>query len=219
MNKTKIEWADYTWNPIKGLCPVGCWYCYARKIYQRFKLDPEPRLLCPTPSDPVPAKGRIFVCSTFELFHPVADSWRGSIFDTIQDCSNLTFIVLTKMPERIDRPMPDNVWLGVTVTSSSAGWRIRTLAKKEARVKFVSFEPVLSPQRFCIMKNRPVLDWYIVGRLTGHGNVYDPSREDIKAIVDFARYTANKPVFMKDNLKKIWGEPLIQEWPDDDRED
>ena len=35
MNKTKIDWADMTWNPITG-CLHGCEYCYARKIAQRF---------------------------------------------------------------------------------------------------------------------------------------------------------------------------------------
>lgn len=36
MNKTKIEWADYTWNPVTG-CLHGCEYCYARRIANRFK--------------------------------------------------------------------------------------------------------------------------------------------------------------------------------------
>ena len=35
MNKTKIEWADYTWNPVTG-CLHGCEYCYAEKIARRF---------------------------------------------------------------------------------------------------------------------------------------------------------------------------------------
>lgn len=35
MDKTKIEWADATWNPVTG-CFHGCEYCYARKIAQRF---------------------------------------------------------------------------------------------------------------------------------------------------------------------------------------
>ena len=35
MKKTKIEWADYTWNPVSG-CLHGCEYCYARKIANRF---------------------------------------------------------------------------------------------------------------------------------------------------------------------------------------
>lgn len=35
MNKTRIEWADYTWNPVTG-CRHGCPYCYARKTAKRF---------------------------------------------------------------------------------------------------------------------------------------------------------------------------------------
>lgn len=35
MNKTKIDWADMTWNPVTG-CLHGCEYCYARKIAERF---------------------------------------------------------------------------------------------------------------------------------------------------------------------------------------
>jgi len=36
MNRTKIEWTDYTWNPVTG-CKHGCPYCYGRKIAKRFK--------------------------------------------------------------------------------------------------------------------------------------------------------------------------------------
>lgn len=35
MNKTGIEWADMTWNPVTG-CLHGCDYCYARKVTERF---------------------------------------------------------------------------------------------------------------------------------------------------------------------------------------
>lgn len=35
MDKTKIEWADATWNPVTG-CKHGCEYCYARRIAGRF---------------------------------------------------------------------------------------------------------------------------------------------------------------------------------------
>lgn len=33
--KTKIDWADATWNPVTG-CLYGCEYCYARRIAERF---------------------------------------------------------------------------------------------------------------------------------------------------------------------------------------
>lgn len=35
MKKTKIDWADSTWNPVTG-CLHGCEYCYARRIAKRF---------------------------------------------------------------------------------------------------------------------------------------------------------------------------------------
>ena len=35
MNKTKIEYCHYTWNPVTG-CLHICGYCYARKITRRF---------------------------------------------------------------------------------------------------------------------------------------------------------------------------------------
>ena len=35
MNRTKIEWCDYTWNPVTG-CFHDCPYCYARRIAERF---------------------------------------------------------------------------------------------------------------------------------------------------------------------------------------
>lgn len=38
MNRSKIEWCDYTWNPITG-CRHDCEYCYARRMTARFAGD------------------------------------------------------------------------------------------------------------------------------------------------------------------------------------
>lgn len=47
MKKTKIDWADSTWNPVTG-CLHGCDYCYARKIANRFgRYKRIEDLLCP----------------------------------------------------------------------------------------------------------------------------------------------------------------------------
>mgnify|MGYP002521430648 CR=1 FL=1 len=40
-DKTKIDWADATWNPVTG-CLHGCEYCYARRIAERFGLHQMP---------------------------------------------------------------------------------------------------------------------------------------------------------------------------------
>ena len=44
MNKTKIDWATMSWNPVTG-CRHGCPYCYARRTARRFDagcVDPTP---------------------------------------------------------------------------------------------------------------------------------------------------------------------------------
>lgn len=38
MNKSKIDWCDFSWNPVTG-CRHGCEYCYARKMARRFSGD------------------------------------------------------------------------------------------------------------------------------------------------------------------------------------
>ena len=52
MNKTDIEWADMTWNPVVG-CKRGCEYCYARRYAKRFggydKSDGTITTHCPLP--------------------------------------------------------------------------------------------------------------------------------------------------------------------------
>jgi DNA repair photolyase len=37
--KKTIGWADFTWNPVTG-CMRDCKYCYARRIHNRFYLNP-----------------------------------------------------------------------------------------------------------------------------------------------------------------------------------
>ena len=230
MNRTKIEWVagpngqpGYTWNPIKGKCPVGCWYCYARKMYKRFGLSPEIKLDHPDNDPQIKEKPcRIFVCSTFEVFHPSADKYRDEIFNVIQAHvlfkSKATFIILTKMPERIDRPMPDNVWLGVSVTGKDGDDdRIRMLCNdSEDRVKFVSFEPLLGDVATKMWNAFPeyidALSWVIIGRLTGHGHRFDPTQANIKRIYQECR-NVGIPVFLKDNLRGLWKGPFVQEFP------
>lgn len=38
MNRTSIEWTDYTWNPIRGCSRIseGCRHCYAEQVAGRF---------------------------------------------------------------------------------------------------------------------------------------------------------------------------------------
>lgn len=86
------------------------------------------------------------------------------------------------------------------------------LMAKKAKLKFISIEPLLDSLRLNVLDGLRYFDWIIIGRLTQFGHKYDPS----KIWIDFIVQTAKKfriPIFLKDNLKEIWGEPLIQEMP------
>ena len=133
MSKTKIEWCDYTINPVKGLCPMACPYCYARAMYKRFKWPAEisfnDKCLYGLPEKPM----RIFVGSTMELFGPwVKDNWLQHIFQTCALYPQHTFIFLTKQPEVMAKWFPnrddgglDNCWPGISVTDNISMQKVK----------------------------------------------------------------------------------------------
>lgn len=119
--KTKIEWTDATWNPIRGCSRVsdGCRNCYAEKVAYRFS---GPGL----PYEGLIAKGgqwngkitvadhlideplkwkkpkRIFVNSMSDLFHEnIPDETILAIFTTMAKARHHTFQILTKRPQRM----------------------------------------------------------------------------------------------------------------------
>jgi len=222
MQRTKIEWADYVWNPIKGICPAGCWYCYAKKFYKRFHRAPELSLVSYNELQEPRIKKKpqkIFLCSTMEIFHPkIHPSWRELIFNIIKRCPQHIFYILTKFPENIDREMPNNVWLGITLEKTN--WeRFKFFQNyyynNYVKIKFISFETLLEEieQDFLndIVYPYSFINWIIIGKLTGYGRKYNPKPEWIYQII----YQANKhgiPVFLKDNLIQILEREIVMKY-------
>lgn len=217
-----ISWCSYTWNPIPGLCPVGCDYCYARRIYNRFHYDPTIRLDEKELQAPYKLKGsaRIFVGSTIEVFGEwVSDNWIKRILKVCRDNPQHTFQFLTKNPQRLGEfHFPINCWLGVTVTTQEEKWKADYLAEIDfdpykdydrKHTTFISYEPLLGDAGGWLCGIR----WVIVGAETGNrkGKV-QPKKEWIKNILYQINYW-NVPIFMKDNLKPYWHGELRQEFP------
>jgi protein gp37 len=128
-DKTKIEWTDATWNPIRGCTrkSEGCRNCYAEVMAARFS-DPgqwghglAQRVALPGGGTDHRWTGkvelvdaaldlplrwreprRIFVNSTSDLFHEkVPDEWIDRVFAVMALAPQHTFQVLTKRPERM----------------------------------------------------------------------------------------------------------------------
>lgn len=213
-----IGWCDFTWNPVKGKCPVACPYCYARRIYDRFGYDSTIRLDEKELMAPYKLKkhAKIFVGSMMELFcDDVAGEWRYKILDVVKDNPQHTFQFLTKMPKRMHYIFPDNCWCGVTVEGENAIGRLMLLRDVKADIKFASFEPLHSGLSRCLYDETiGKLDWIIIGAETGNrkGKI-KPKKEWIEQIITQADYLGI-PVFMKDNLKPYWHGELRQEFPE-----
>jgi protein gp37 len=117
---------------------------------------------------------RIFVNSMSDLFQEsVPESFIGAVWRTMERAHWHTFQILTKRPERMrsilrDNPFPvlENVWLGTSVESQRYVDRIDMLRDVPARVRFVSFEPLLGPISEADLS---AIHWAIVGGESGPG--------------------------------------------------
>ena len=205
MNRTGIEWTDYTWNPVTG-CTYGCDFCYARRLAKRLKgrygypLDEpfKPTLHQKRLQEPFDQKkpARIFTCSMGELFDPkVPEYWHDLVMDTIRLNPQHTFQILTKQPQNIyPITYPDNVWMGVSICRQHDLDRLKWLRKANTRIHFVSFEPL---QEYIVSPGLEGIDWVIIGRQTP---IKKGFRQDwAKDIIREAKIR-RIPLFIKDNF-------------------
>jgi len=122
MTRSKIEWTDFTWNPVSGCSKVseGCRHCYAERMDRRqmwrgrqdgfrewtaqnaeynVRLHPE-RLEQPLHWR---KPRRVFVCSTGDLFHEqVPDRYIAKVFAVMVQAREHTFQILTKREKRMN---------------------------------------------------------------------------------------------------------------------
>ena len=112
-----IEWTEATWNPVTGCTKVsaGCKNCYAERLAlrlramgnQRYRRGFRVKLHEDVLDLPRTWKAsrRIFVNSMSDLFHPNVPLWFiRRVFQTMEECPQHTFQVLTKRRDRLPKP-------------------------------------------------------------------------------------------------------------------
>ena len=182
--KTNIEWTEMTWNPVTGCTKVspGCKHCYAETMSRRLKLMGAERyrngfnVACHEDLVNLPAKWKrprvVFVNSMSDLFQDeVPLEFIRRVFETMLNCPQHQFQILTKRAERLvevasDLPWPSNIWMGVSLENQDYAYRSELLESVPATIRFLSIEPLLG----CI--DRLPLDgihWVIVGGESGAG--------------------------------------------------
>jgi protein gp37 len=115
---------------------------------------------------------RIFVNSMSDLFQDKADvSFIGKVWRVMEEAYWHSFQVLTKRPEHMlevlrqrEFAILPNVWLGTSVESEAYLERIEILRRVPARIRFVSFEPLLGPISDPDLSG---IHWAIVGGESG----------------------------------------------------
>jgi protein gp37 len=115
---------------------------------------------------------RIFANSMSDLFQDRADAtFIRQVWRVMERAHWHSFQILTKRPERMldllsrrEFPTLANVWLGTSVESEGSLSRIDLLRQVPARVRFVSFEPLLGP---IVDPDLAGIHWAIVGGESG----------------------------------------------------
>jgi protein gp37 len=112
----------------------------------------------------------IFVCSMADLFHEtVPFSFVDKVMNTITQTPRHRYQILTKRANRMaeyfaQKTIPNNVWLGVTVEAASEKFRIDSLRKLPAAIRFLSCEPLVDDLGELDLT---AIDWIIAGGESG----------------------------------------------------
>lgn len=115
---------------------------------------------------------KIFVNSMSDLFHEaVSEGFISKVWDVMASTPRHHYQILTKRPDRMAQVLGrwnqdplQNVWLGTSVESSAVVDRIEMLRAVPARIRFISFEPLIGPVGHVNLRG---IDWAIVGGESG----------------------------------------------------
>lgn len=182
MASSSIEWTEMTWNPTTGCSKIsaGCKHCYAEVMSKRllamgiskysngFKLTLHEDALNIPYSWKTPKI--VFVNSMSDLFHKdVPLEFIKRVFHVMNDNPQHVFQVLTKRSDFLlkyhrELTWTHNIWMGVSVEDNRVTHRIDELRKTNAKVKFLSCEPLIGALPKLNLKK---IDWVIVGGESG----------------------------------------------------
>jgi protein gp37 len=238
MQDSKIEWTNHTFNPWIGCQKVspGCDHCYAEAQmdhrFHRVQWGPHgerSRTSRDYWHDPLRwaraangSRPRVFCASHADVFDNKAPlGARADLFALIRRTPELDWLLLTKRPENIQRMLPDDwgdgwphVWLGTTCEDQEhfdRRWPI--LSRVPACIRFISYEPALSPLRL----GSAGPDWVICGGESGpHARSLDPQwARDLRdeCAVSGVRFFMKQMSGSKRPLPPIPADLMVRQWP------
>jgi protein gp37 len=180
-----LEWSEASWNPITGCNwkSAGCDNCYAKRNALQMRANKVARYkngfevtlhhdLLDKPKHWRKPRRPVFTCSMSDLFNEkVPDDFIQSVFQTMVNCSQHCYVVLTKRSERLlamspSLPWRHWIWAGVSVENEDVRHRLDHLRQTGAHHKLLHLEPLLGPLPNL---NLDGIDWVVVAGESGHG--------------------------------------------------
>ena len=232
MNKTNIDWCDYTWNPVVG-CRRGCKFgtnkvsCYAsvrhnirHEAYKKGKMQNHPQYAKPFdviqyfPERLKSIKkqpGKVFVNSVSDISMWDYD-YMEKVLKVCEENPQHIFMFLTKSATvYYTDPLefPSNCMKGLTLTLDN---EYNTELQTDNHVGnsgrlFYSFEPLLGKLEdedlIAHIQDFSSVERVIVGAMSGSGAV-KPKPKWIQSIID---NVPEDKIFWKNNIKKYLGRP------------
>ncbi len=199
-------------NVVIG-CKIGCRYCYAKAVAKRFHLTDDF-------SKPVAdlhkleriKKPGIYFLTGMSDPYIWEKEWLDKSFDLLKQNPRTVGIYLTKAPNKMNLDnVPDNAWMGVTVTCKNDLWRIKSL-KENIKCKnyHITFEPLFEDLGDIDLSG---IRWIVIGTETGNckGKI-DTKKQWVNNLVKVARRYGCKIFYKEELARKIMiGETIIQE--------
>lgn len=175
LNKQKgnmYGFVTHTWNPIKGVCPHHCSYCYMKKFNGGLLITLNPNTI----NDNLGAVRYIFVGSSTDIFcQEVPAPWINRIINHIKKYPDNKYLFQTKNPLRFFDPyidkFPDNSTFCTTIETNREDLlkkytcappldnRIVGISKINSYPRMLTIEPIMDfdidPMLDIINKIRP----------------------------------------------------------------
>lgn len=195
----------HTWNPIRGICPHKCSYCYMKGFVKG-----EPRFIEKEMDTDLGAGNFIFVGSSIDMFtNEILFRW---IEQTIDHCDRFlnTYLFQSKNPANmLDWDYPIKTILGTTLETNRETPSIAplTIERYEAMAaydgrKMVSIEPIMDFDDEFIDWIRAIKPEFVsIGADSKGHHLPEPSPDKLKALINELKGFTE--VRLKSNLRRL----------------
>lgn len=226
-NGNVYEFVTHTSNPIKGLCPHNCSYCYMKAIFRRYHSDETLRLDEHELNTSYGKNKYIFLGTSTDMFaNEVQTEWILRVFDKCLQYPENRYLFLSKNPGRFLEPqliahplmqLKDRICFATTIESNidypiSKAQSMTERAEAMAQLQAINFpvmvtiEPIMEFERNALVEMLKKIQPFQVNigcNTSKDIQLPEPSRDQIIALIQELRTFTN--VDLKSNSSRILG--------------